>query len=529
MVIDKLLKVNSTDPKAEELRQRLAALQQKMTGQAAPEQPPPRTGPTQPPTGTSQQGSPAGVPAGANAQQASGTQTPSGTFDTRSAPVSAVEARLHGMGFVDQKQVIQTREPEFRLKEERTLALVMTQIQEVIALQNDTAKKVRDLEAKNLQLEKGLETFKDKHEELLQKMNGIDSRLEKFMGLYEIVTAQYNPFTAGSGLGARPGQATPVPTAGAAPGPARPTSPSSFSDALKEQLAAQRAGAGPARSAGSEAPAQGAPREFAVEDSLTKERATVVVRPEDAATADARFRRVEELLADLHRKHAEEKEGARTDGGTPPPGTAAPPRTATAPTGTGGEMPPAVVDALHGLLSGFEERLTRQLDASLQTKLHDRFTRLETNLQTEIRDALRDEIESVQRDEEALQAELAQLQGLVQAREGSPNRDALERELGTLQRQLGAVRDDIKALSPELFFRVADGRILKDLTSLRDALGTMRPETFAHHVDAAAGRNDFAAWVEHALGSPALGLLLREQRTPQDMVAAIVAHDGMDA
>lgn len=473
MVIDKLLKVNSNDPKAEELRQRLAALQQKAQGAQASNQP--RAGPTQPPTGT---------------------RPPPGPAATVTTTRGISDAELQRMGFTEQKHVIETREPEVRLKEERTLALVMTQIQEVINLHNESAKKIRDLEAKNSQLQKDLESFKDKHEELLQKMNSIDSRLEKFMGLYEVVTAQYNPFTNGHASTNHPGTSS------------APAQGGGFTDALKAQLAQQASAKTAAPAPTTPAPLPKAtPAKagvFAVEDSLTQHTATVEVHPEDAAAADARFKRVEELLADLHEKHAAEK------------GVLQPTLT---------EAPDEVKSSLHDLLAGFELRLTAQIDSSLQSKLHERFTKLESNLQTQIRDALHDEIEAVQRDEDMLRQELVELQSLVQAREG-PHRDALEDELAELQHHLGAMGDDIKAISPELYFRVKDGQILKDLADLRDALKIMSPTLFAHHVR--ADGNDFAQWVEHALSSPALAQLLREQKSADDMVKAIIAHDGMN-
>jgi DNA repair exonuclease SbcCD ATPase subunit len=508
MVIDKLLKVNSNDPKAEELRKRLAALQ----GKNAPEQPVnpadiPKAGPTRPPTWAN---SPSSVVSAGNAPLAGGV----GIATLAGKPVSQLDADLQKLGAAEQQRVIMTREPELKLKEERTLALVMTQISEVIALQTESAKKLKEAESKNQQLQKELELFKDKHEELLQKMNGIDSRLEKFMGLYEVITNQYNPFLAG---GTQPARVAPVQASAAqvapslpaasAPPPRPSVAPNSvpttpFTQTLKEQLVAQKEKSeGGVRAQGSE---------FAVEDSLTKEKTLVTVKAEDAATADARFKRVEELLADLHEKHAAEG-------------------VTTAEAGASVRVPDAQAanNEIHLLLQGFEERLTKYLDSTLQEKLHERFATLEGKLQNEIRDALRDEIEAVQRDEEELQNAFVELQSLVQAKEG-PARDALEQELATLQRQVGAVREEIQAISPDLYFRLADGRVLKSLPDLRDALANMPLALFAQHVDAAAQRNDFATWVEHALLSPTLAELLREQHTPEDMRAAIIAHDGLN-
>ena len=54
----------------------------------------------------------------------------------------------------------------------------------------------------------------------------------------------------------------------------------------------------------------------------------------------------------------------------------------------------------------------------------------------------------------------------------------------------------------EQVFWCSDGRILKNLRELCDALGAMSEETFAHHVNAAT--NDFSNWVKDVIKDDSL-------------------------
>ncbi len=549
MVIEKILKVNSADPKAEELRQRLAALQ----AQGKPQQSiSVETVQQTPVTVVS-----VGASAPSTAQGAQAAQSPSAPQPVRA--VSRMDAEIQQLkdaSIDDKKRYVERKDPGVRLQEERTLALVMVQLQEITTVISEQNKKQRDADAKVMQLEKSLESFKDKHEELFQKMNGIDSRLEKFMGLYELITNQYNPFAGGGGPGPFPQQTRSplvmpqVQQLIPAPISTQPTSPvqevaavqaepnhsnSTWQQSaqiqrpaepqpnLKPQSASPALPSAPPTSQQQPPPAQTpvpqptpaqppapqiAPAQFAVEDSLTHESATVTIKHEDSVAAQARFKRVEELLADLQKSHA-----------------AAPVANVLSPVE---QVPVALTTELHAMLAGFESRLTQQLDAALQAQLHERFGSLEGRLQNEIRDALRDEIEAVQHEDREVNQALAELQALVQAREGRERnaleRNALEEELAALQKQMGSVRDDIKAISPELYFRLADGHVLRDLKDLRDALETMPVDLFNKHV--MQGRNDFATWVENAIAMPELANLMRQAWTPQDMRKRIVLHDG---
>jgi len=71
----------------------------------------------------------------------------------------------------------------------------------------------------------------------------------------------------------------------------------------------------------------------------------------------------------------------------------------------------------------------------------------------------------------------------------------------------------------EKCFWVHEGPALKNLAELRDALANMNKETFAHHVH--KGKNDFAHWVDDALGEPALAKKLGKLKTLPSTLKAV--------
>lgn len=52
----------------------------------------------------------------------------------------------------------------------------------------------------------------------------------------------------------------------------------------------------------------------------------------------------------------------------------------------------------------------------------------------------------------------------------------------------------LAAVPDEYVFRLCDGRVLKDMKALSEALADMPEETFAFHVN--SEKNDFAKWVK---------------------------------
>lgn len=60
---------------------------------------------------------------------------------------------------------------------------------------------------------------------------------------------------------------------------------------------------------------------------------------------------------------------------------------------------------------------------------------------------------------------------------------------------------------------MSDGRTLKSLADLKDALETMTQEVWNYHVT--SEKNDFANWVEGVFGEKQLGLSLRKVKSPK--------------
>ncbi len=87
------------------------------------------------------------------------------------------------------------KDPELALKDERVQNLMMQQIKELIEINKEMDKRIKETEAKMTGFEKEAERITISFNENQKRIATIDNRLEKFMGLYEIVTNRYNPFT----------------------------------------------------------------------------------------------------------------------------------------------------------------------------------------------------------------------------------------------------------------------------------------------------------------------------------------------
>ena len=72
---------------------------------------------------------------------------------------------------------------------------------------------------------------------------------------------------------------------------------------------------------------------------------------------------------------------------------------------------------------------------------------------------------------------------------------------------------------PEKKFWCQDGRELKNLDELANALLSMHEATYRHHVY--SGHNDFANWTEHVFGEKELAKKMRESKTKQEMAKVV--------
>jgi hypothetical protein len=75
------------------------------------------------------------------------------------------------------------------------------------------------------------------------------------------------------------------------------------------------------------------------------------------------------------------------------------------------------------------------------------------------------------------------------------------------------VSNILEDTEPEKSFWMSDGRTLKNLKDLKEALETMSQEVWNSHVN--SEKNDFANWVEGVFGEKQLGLSLRKVKSPR--------------
>ncbi len=153
MVIKDLLsKVSSpeekNDPKVAALREKLASLKQPETPSQAPQEPQPK-------------------------------------LDKDVQSLATAEEQV---AFAKQE------DPLLILKEERTQKLIANQVSELIEVNTELQKRLKTLKQEKQKVKQELEKTQQKNQDIQEKMKLIDQRLEKFMGLYEIITNQYNPF-----------------------------------------------------------------------------------------------------------------------------------------------------------------------------------------------------------------------------------------------------------------------------------------------------------------------------------------------
>jgi hypothetical protein len=71
-------------------------------------------------------------------------------------------------------------------------------------------------------------------------------------------------------------------------------------------------------------------------------------------------------------------------------------------------------------------------------------------------------------------------------------------------------------------FWAANGSVFKNIAELRDALFSMDDATFVHHMN--AEKNDFANWIENALGDSLLAEKIRHLNKKDDAVREITVY-----
>ena len=85
-------------------------------------------------------------------------------------------------------------EPERAADNERITNLIMQQIKELIEIDNNLNTKLKELESKLGEQGSTITSTKTVVEQFDRRLELIEKNMEKFMGLYEIVTNRFNPF-----------------------------------------------------------------------------------------------------------------------------------------------------------------------------------------------------------------------------------------------------------------------------------------------------------------------------------------------
>ena len=87
------------------------------------------------------------------------------------------------------------------------------------------------------------------------------------------------------------------------------------------------------------------------------------------------------------------------------------------------------------------------------------------------------------------------------------------------------MRDDARIIDvkPEHYFWLRDGRAVKNLNELAEALRTMSDDVFRHHVN--SEKNDFYNWVRDVFKDSVLAARMRNARTQQKMASVIQMYE----
>jgi hypothetical protein len=354
-------------------------------------------------------------------------------------------SRLAKASLEEQKRFAERQDPTLRLREERTNKLIAKQISEMIELTTELNKRLSKLEKDKTEGERKQEILEKHNEELAKKMHVIDQRLEKFMGLYEVITNQYNPFAENA--------ATPDQNAlEALKSPEAPKSKVQLTD-----------------------PLTGLAEDVDIEQGR--------LSSENAA-------KMQQLLEELER---DEREKQQLDDADKVSELQAHEE----------EVQTSLVSEIHALLEGFEARLIAYLDDSMQSRLHDTVSRLESVLNDEISSAVHNEVSRLKETDDVVTAALKEIESLqTEASDPQAFKEVEEAVVSAVH----SLDDHIKSIPPSLYFRLHDGRVLKSRDDLVAALSEMDDDTFSHHVT--AQHDDFADWLELALEDEA-GALIR--------------------
>ncbi len=78
------------------------------------------------------------------------------------------------------------------------------------------------------------------------------------------------------------------------------------------------------------------------------------------------------------------------------------------------------------------------------------------------------------------------------------------------------------SIKPDLYFVLADGKPIKNLLELVDALDDISDDTFMSHVNEC--KNDFSAWISNVFGEHELAKLVGKLKTRQTIQICVLRH-----
>jgi hypothetical protein len=78
---------------------------------------------------------------------------------------------------------------------------------------------------------------------------------------------------------------------------------------------------------------------------------------------------------------------------------------------------------------------------------------------------------------------------------------------------------EITSISPEKYFYVSDGSVIRNLAELPEALRRMSPETFTSHVN--AEKNDFYNWTRDVFNHSTLARKIKTTKNKEMMAKKV--------
>lgn len=98
-----------------------------------------------------------------------------------------------------------------------------------------------------------------------------------------------------------------------------------------------------------------------------------------------------------------------------------------------------------------------------------------------------------------------------------------DKESGTSKRKINQTKPSIaRSVGPEKYFFLADGRPLKNLLELSDAMEEITDDIFHHHVN--EHKNDFAKWVAEVFEDEELSIKLGHSKSRAQHQLIILKH-----